>query len=155
MNEPKYDHVDRCPNCQIIIDPSFFTGQVKWHCRFEFKAEVQFPTVVKSNNRILNDWTSEDQAAMLAVIDKTCKTRVEELKVTPESVFNFITRWFDPTNTHHLRAWKFMKETARWPIGFIPDWTTFPPGWEYALTSVMAYRLVDQAIANEYVASIP
>ena len=49
-----------------------------------------------------------------------------------------ILEFFDVYNYDHLQAFKALSASGAWPIGFIPNGTTFTPQWQIALIAWMA-----------------
>ena len=60
-----------------------------------------------------------------------------------------ILEFFDADNIEHLRAFAHLRETGRWPRGFIPEGTEFPLRWFEQLALQMADRWVQHRLSQE------
>ena len=49
-----------------------------------------------------------------------------------------ILEFFDHTKVEHLKAFLVLWDTGMWPVGFVPEGTTFPPQWHYNIMAEMA-----------------
>lgn len=49
-----------------------------------------------------------------------------------------ILEFFHVYNYDHLQAFKTLSACGAWPLGFIPNGTTFTPNWQITLLSRMA-----------------
>ena len=60
-----------------------------------------------------------------------------------------ILEYFDVEHTEHLRAFAYLRETDRWPEGFVPESTEFPMRWFEQLALQMADRWVQHRLSQE------
>lgn len=50
-----------------------------------------------------------------------------------------IVDWFDPNDPEHIRLWRHMEQTGRWPEGAVPDHVTISHGqWAMAIIAKQA-----------------
>lgn len=42
-----------------------------------------------------------------------------------------ISEFFDPWDVEHLKAYRYLEKTGRWPDGFLPADIECPSGWEF------------------------
>lgn len=54
-----------------------------------------------------------------------------------------ITKFFDPYNVEHIKAYKELQVTGMWPDGFLPDKIDYDPHWQIELQAKMAGFWVD------------
>jgi hypothetical protein len=54
-----------------------------------------------------------------------------------------IVDFFDVHNTEHIKAYKVLMQTGRWPYGFAPEGTEFPPAWQIAIANKLANTYIE------------
>lgn len=57
-----------------------------------------------------------------------------------------IVDWFDPNNHEHLIAFKHLRDTGTWPVGFLPSQVEFPFSWRAALYGKITDVYLDSAL---------
>lgn len=56
--------------------------------------------------------------------------------------------WFDLDNIEHLKAYKHLEDTGRWPEDFIPEGLTYVPLWQVTLRARMADRFMKEKLSS-------
>ena len=59
-----------------------------------------------------------------------------------------ITKFFNPYNVDHIKAYKNLMITGMWPDGFLPEDIDYDPQWQVTIQAKMASCWVDAAHAG-------
>jgi len=59
------------------------------------------------------------------------------------------TKWFDPENMEHIKAYHHLQKTGNWPIGFKPENIWIEPGWQGILAFKLANKWVDYKMMGQ------
>lgn len=60
-----------------------------------------------------------------------------------------LTDWFDPTNTTHIREYRYLQQNGYWREGFIPNNIEFSSLWYVELMSIMTNVYVQKMLQGK------
>ena len=60
-----------------------------------------------------------------------------------------VVEWFDPVKPDHLAAYRTLRETGQWPMGFLPEDLDFPEGWAQSLSEKIVETLGSKKINEQ------
>lgn len=59
-----------------------------------------------------------------------------------------IVAWFNPYNRQHIRAYSNLRETGKWPDGFLPHDIEIPYGWQTKIAHKIADAWIDENLSS-------
>lgn len=60
-----------------------------------------------------------------------------------------VVEWFDPVKPDHLAAYRTLRETGQWPMGFLSEDLDFPEGWAQSLSEKIVETLGSKKINEQ------
>ena len=57
-----------------------------------------------------------------------------------------IVKFFDEDDMNHLKAYKHLCDTGRWPENFVPEGTEFSTNWQILIANKLATAWLDHVL---------